>query len=130
MREHLAIFKKGLGDLILDGQKTIESRFSMAKMVPFGSVASGDKVYIKPTGGEVIGQFIVKKVISYDGLIEGDLNKIKEIYGDQIGADEDFWESHQSAKYGTLIFIGETNRFLVPTIQVPKKDSRGWVLLG
>lgn len=129
MKEHLAIFTSGLGEKILDGQKVVEARFSERKMVPFGVVSSGDLVYVKPAGKEVIGQFKVKKVISFDSLDFADLEKIKNEYEEKIGADNNFWKAHQGAKYGTLIFIGNTTRFLIAPIKVPKKDSRGWVVL-
>ncbi len=130
MRQHLAIFKKGLGEMILNGEKTIESRFSKTRMAPFEVVSVGDQVYIKVSGREIIGQFSVKKVISFEGLDEGDLAQIKQFYGQDIAADEGFWQRHQNAKYGTLIFVGATNRFITSPIRVPKKDQRAWMVLG
>lgn len=130
MIKHLAIFKLGVGELILEGQKTIESRFSLAKIAPYGVISTGDLVYIKPSGKEPIGQFRVKKVIFYGGLEAPDIGEIREKYGAQIASDEQFWNSHQQAKYGTLIFIGEISKFITSPIKFNKKDLRGWVVLG
>lgn len=102
MKKHLAIFKGNGGEMILTGQKTIESRFSRAKIAPFGQISSGDLVYIKPSGKEIIGQFKVKKVVFIDKA---------------------------NGKYVTLIFIGESSRFLTAPLKIPKKDLRGWVVL-
>ncbi len=129
MKKHLAIFSVGIGEKILNGEKTIESRFSRAKIAPFGIVSNGDLVYIKPAGEEIIGQFRVKKVISFEGLDLDDLSNIKEQYGEFLAVSEDFWDQHQAAKYGTLIFIGESNKFITSPIKIPKKDLRGWVVL-
>ena len=103
--KHLAIFSSNLAQKILTGEKSIESRFSKAKIAPFGAISSGDLVYIKPTGKEIIGQFKVKRVVFYDGLTQDDLKEIKDKYGKQIAADDKFWEEKKDCKYGTLIFI-------------------------
>lgn len=129
MRKHLAIFKGNGAEDILMGKKTIESRFSKARIAPFGVISVGDLVYIKPSGKEPIGQFRVQKVISLDGLTLEDLGSIKKTYGKGIAADESFWALKQDSKYGTLIFIGQTNRFLTSPVKFTKKDLRGWVVL-
>lgn len=130
MKKHLAIFKGNGGELILNGQKTIESRFSRAKIAPFGQVFSRELVYIKPSGKEIIGQFRVKKVICFEGLTAGDVKDIREIYGKEIAMDEIYWKAKEAAKVATLIFIGESSRFLTAPLKIPKKDLRGWVVLG
>ena len=105
MVRHLAIFKGDGADKILSGEKTIESRFSKSRIAPFGLISSGDLVYIKPSGKDIIGQFRVKKVIFFD------LGPIQH-------------------RYVTLIFIGESTRFITSPIKLKKKDQRGWVVLG
>ncbi len=129
LMKHLAIFKGLAGELILTGKKSIESRFSKRKDPPFGQISSGDLVYIKPSGQDIIGQFRVKKVIFFDGLDKETLEEIKERYGKEIQSDESYWKTNKDAKYGTLIFIGESNQFLTSPIRVPKKSHRGWVVL-
>ncbi len=130
MTKHLAIFTKGVGEKILSGEKTMESRFSRRKNPPFGAVAPGDLVYIKPSGGDPIGQFRVQKVFFFDGLSQNDLNNLKKDYGKEITAGEDYWESKKDSRFGTLIFIGEVDPFITSPLKFPKKDLRGWVVLG
>lgn len=129
MKKHVAIFNGSAAEDILSGKKTIESRFSVSKIVPFGIVSAGDIVYIKPTGAPIIGQFKVGKVIIYDGLTKVDVLEIKKMYGAKIAADDRYWENKADSKYGTLIFISQSNRFLTPPIKFTKKDMRGWVVL-
>lgn len=105
MKKHLAIFKGQAGEEILSGKKTIESRFSKVKKAPFGVVSSGDMVYIKPSGKEIIGEFRVKKVCYFED---------PEI---------------KTARYATFIFIGDSARFITSPLKFKKKDSRGWVVL-
>ncbi len=130
MIKHLAIFKGEGTEKILSGKKSIESRFSKAKIAPFGAVSSGDLVYIKPSGGEIIGQFRVKKVIYFDGLTQDDVLDIKKRYEKEISVDEEYWLGKSKAKYASLIFIGNSARFITSPVKIPKKDQRGWVVLA
>ncbi len=129
MAKHLAIFKGDGGELILDGKKTIESRFSKRKTPPFGLISSGDLVYIKPTGKEIIGQFRVQKVFFFEGLEDSDIEDIKKRYEKGLAVDESYWKGKSGSRYGTLIFIGDSARYLTSPIKISKKDLRGWVVL-
>ncbi len=129
MKKHLAIFKGTGGELILDGKKSVESRFSKRKDPPFVQVAVGDLVYIKPTGKDIIGQFRVKKVIFYDGLNPVDIKEIQLKYGKEVAVEDEYWDKRTGSKYGTLIFIGDSSRFITSPVKIPKKDLRGWVVL-
>lgn len=128
--KHLAIFKGDGAEKILSGEKTIESRFSKAKLVPFGVISAGDLVYIKPSGKDIIGQFRVKKVISYDGLTPQDLEEVKKTFGGPIGQGNEYWENKKGCRYATLIFIGDCARFITSPVKLTKKDLRGWVVLN
>lgn len=128
--KHLAIFAGDAADLILQGKKTVESRFSQFKIAPFGMISVGDLVYIKPSGKDMIGQFRVKKVISYDNLDLSDLSNLRREYGRQLAVGKDYWRKKQSSRYGTLIFIGEVDPFITAPIKINKKDLRGWVVLN
>lgn len=130
MQKHLAIFKGEGGEKILEGKKIIESRFSRSKTVPFGVISSGDLVYIKPSGKDIIGEFRVKKVIFFDGISPEDLENIKKEYGKALAVEESYWVGKVNSRYGTLIFIGDSSRFITSPIKIPKKDLRGWVVLG
>ena len=130
MNKHLAIFKGSGAEKILKGEKSMESRFSKVKIVPFSVVSTGDLVYIKASGGDIIGQFRVKKVIYFNGLESEDLRDIKEKFGERLNVDKDYWKGKENSKFATLIFIGDCARFITSPIKIPKKDLRGWVVLG
>lgn len=127
--KHLAIFKGDGGEKILLGKKTIESRFSKRRDPPFGLITTGDLVYIKPSGKDIIGQFKVKKVIFFDGLDAGQIGEIRVKYSKEIAVEQDYWGNKGDSKYGTLIFIEQSSRFITSPVKIPKKDLRGWVVL-
>lgn len=134
MKKHLAILHKGVIDAILSGQKTVESRFSEKKVVPFGAISVGDLVFMKEPGGDIIGQFRVRKVFSYEGLTEKDVTKIFADLGKEIswGNPEEeaaFLTQKKTARFGTLIFIGESERLITSPVIFKKTDRRPWVVL-
>lgn len=129
MTKHVGIFTPDIAELVLNGKKTIESRFSKSKIAPFGVISSGDLVYIKPSGKDIIGQFRVNKVIFYDGLNKDDIKALKEQFGQKVAVSDKFWKEKEDSNYATLIFITEVTRFLTSPIRFSKKDQRGWVVL-
>src|SRR5438105_96656 len=52
---HLAVFIEPFLQYILDGKKTIETRFSSVRCAPYERVRSGDIILLKRTGGPVVG---------------------------------------------------------------------------
>jgi hypothetical protein len=134
MKKHLAIFSKAGIEQIISGQKSIETRFSKKRIAPFGLVSVGDLVYMKLTGGDIKGQFIVKKVIFLEGLERSDWEVIKKTYWDKISLgseelDQQFLQAKSDAVFGTLIFVGEVEQFVTSPISFEKRDRRPWVVL-
>jgi len=134
MKKHLAIMNKVTIEAVLSGKKKVETRFSLNKIIPFGLVSIGDLVYIKPPGDEIMGQFRVKKVFSFEGLTQEDMEKIRKDYGGKINTgeenvDEKYWQDKKASRFGTLIFIGDSERFITSPIKIKKSDMRGWMVL-
>lgn len=134
MRKHLAIMNNLAIEAVLSGRKTIETRFSKHRISPFGEVRVGDLVYMKLPGGDIVGQFRVKKVINYEGLATSDLDEIFSKFGDQIAIgdqkeDEKYRLEKLGSSFGTLIFISESERFITSPLRVKKSDQRGWMVL-
>lgn len=130
----MAIMKKPTIEAILSGKKTVETRFSKHKILPFEAISVGDIVYMKPPGEDIIGQFRVKKVFFYGGLTREDVKKIFSDYGKGINTgdskmDSQYQKEKEESYFGTLIFISESERFITSPIKVKKSDLRGWVVL-
>ncbi len=68
--QHIAIMKKEweLTQQILDGVKTVESRWYKFKIAPWDRITAGDILYFKDTGSTVKARAIVSKVIQYEVL--------------------------------------------------------------
>lgn len=129
MRKHLAIFHKWAIEDILSGKKQVEARFSKTKLAPFGQVAAGDTVFMKPPGEPVVGEFAVNRVFYFDHPTETELAELKKKYGARMSIPDHFWLKKTAINYVTLMFVGKCQKFLTPTRQVKKRDLRGWVVL-
>lgn len=122
---HVAVMREPFLSLLLDGVKTIESRFSRNRISPFHQVAPGDIVVMK--AGPICGAFQVGWVKYFD-LHETDVATIAKVYGPEIGGDDTFWQQQADKRYATLIQVTRVRR-LTP-IRISKADRRGWLSLG
>jgi predicted transcriptional regulator len=127
-RRHLAIFLRGTADKILSGEKFVEIRLSEAKIDPYLKVNKEDEIYLKDSGCRVSGKVTVDNCLYYDNLKQEDIQSLKEKYSEATSIDEDFWKKHRKARYATIIFLRNPQKFLAP-INIKKNDRRAWVVL-
>ncbi|MGH2749409.1 MAG: ASCH domain-containing protein [Actinomycetota bacterium] len=126
-RLHLAIFVEPYLSLILDGLKTIESRFSMYRLAPFDKVARGDWILLKHSGGPIVGMCDVSTVRYLDGAAI-DAAAISRRYARATCMEERELRARlRSARYVTFLGIKRV-RELEP-FECGKRDRRGWVVV-
>ena len=112
---------------VLDGRKTIESRFGVHRCAPYERVGPGDLILLKRSGGPVVGLALAGKT-SFHILDPGALESIRERYARALHAeDDDFWEARVGKRYATLIAIDEAVK--IDMVAVDKRDRRGWVTM-
>ena len=125
--QHIAILKQPFFDMVLSGEKTIESRWSMVKVAPYKKVSVVDKILLKETGKDVTATANVKKVQFYE-LTPEIVEDIRMKYGKQIGTDKfEEWKSTLQKKYCTLIWLDEVTP--VAPIKVKRSNGAGWIVL-
>lgn len=127
---HLAIFNEPFLSLIFAGKKTIESRFSKNKISPFYKAKKGDIVFIKKSGGAVLGYFIVGDAHYYNMPKDEELKAIKNKYSEGICtfATSDFWERRISARYISLLEIVAIKK--IHPFSIDKKDRQAWAIIN
>lgn len=103
--QHIAILLSKYVDAILEGTKTIESRFSLHKREPFGTVKTGHIIYFKRKGGAIAARAVVDRVETVDRLTPLKMKALETKYGWAIGAPASYWKGKRTAKYGTLIWL-------------------------
>lgn len=129
MRKHLAIFIGHAIEDILSGKKTMESRFSLGRIIPYEEIVKDDTILLKKSGGNVIGQVLVDNVLYYDNLKPQSIAVLRKEYSKELAMDDNFWRSKAKSKYATLIFLKKPRRFVFP-IKFQKKDRRPWLILN
>jgi hypothetical protein len=125
---HVAIFNEPYLSYILEGKKTVESRFSLVRCAPYEKVFSGDIILLKEAGGPVSGVCRVDAAWFYK-IDRKTLGEIRQRFAERIcPADPRFWSDREGALFGTLISLSDVKR--VPGFQIGKRDRRGWVTIG
>jgi hypothetical protein len=123
---HIAILVEPYLQFVLNRSKTVESRFSRKRSVPFGRVTPGDVVLLKRSSGPLVGACTVSAVWDYR-LTPTSWPEIRERFGPAICPQGAFWEDRREASFATLMQITEARA--LPQLALPKRDRRGWVVL-
>ena len=124
---HLAVFIEPYLQFILEGKKTVESRFSAIRCAPYGRVGKGDIVVLKRSGGPIVGICQISITWSYK-LDPNSWQTIKKDFMQKLCAeDPGFWKSREGASFATLMQIHHVRP--VKPMEIQKRDRRGWVIL-
>lgn len=121
---HVAIFSEPFLSHVLEGRKTMESRFSRNRCAPFGEVGEGDIIMLKEVAGPIRGLSLASRTWFFD-LDHDSLEGIKARYAEAICADDAFWQDRRDTSYATLIQLDQTTA--IGPVRCDKRDRRGWV---
>ncbi len=126
-RLHVAVFVEPYLSYVLQGRKTVESRFSVHRVAPYSRVQRGDVVLLKQSGGPVVGLCRVATAWFYQ-LDRGSWKAIRTKYARAMCAvDGSFWRSRAEAAFATLMRVERPRP--IEDILLMKRDRRGWVVL-
>lgn len=124
---HLAVFTEPYLSYLLDGLKTVESRFSVNRCAPYQQVKTGDVLLIKRAGGPVEAMCEVGAVWFYE-LQDDAWTIIREKFTKALCADDpSFWTDRSEAAYATLLTVKKLRK--IDPVRCEKRDRRGWVVL-
>jgi hypothetical protein len=125
---HVAVMVEPYLRLLLEGRKTIESRFSRNRINPFEAISTGDVVVLKRQSGPLVGLAEIAHVGFYE-LDPPTWRDLRQRFERPLCAtDDEFWDVRAEARYATLLSV----RRIAPIepVLVAKSDRRGWVRLG
>ena len=124
---HLAVMVEPYLQFVLDGVKTIESRFSVRRTPPYLRVKQGDVILLKRSSGPILGICEVAEVWFYR-LDPASWSLIRAEFTTAMCAqDPDFWRVREKASFATLMRVQNATR--LPPAKCEKRDRRGWVVL-
>ena len=126
---HLGVFIEPYLQLIIEGKKTLESRFSINRSAPYCKVNQGDILLLKRSGGPIVGVCRIIHSWSYTLDVQ-QWAMLKTQHAKALCIDDPaFWERKQKSKYATLMQIRHVQA-LDPSILFKKSDRRGWIVLN
>ncbi len=124
---HLGIFVEPFLQYVLDGNKSVESRFSQNQCAPYKKISDGDILLLKRSGGPIVGLCQISMAWDYH-LDTNTLDEIRDEFADALCApDPAFWDSKSEASFATLMRL--SNVLELEPIPFAKRDKRGWVVL-
>lgn len=142
--DHVAILRKAnisKGDNllrdILNGTKTIESRWYMNRISPWDKIKKGDVVYFKESGRPVTAKANVSRIIQIDNLNDITLKDLINKYGNAISPNksQEKWSNwikkHTKKRYCILIFLKDVEK--VKPFNIDKSGygiSSAWLAVG
>lgn len=127
MARHLAIFNSSHQiERILDHKTSVELRLTQDRIAPYGLISKHDTIFLKESGGLIMGEVAVDNVLFFDNLDGETLGKLRREYGQEIALADSFWL--KPARYATVIFLKHPKRYVTP-MRFKKHDRRPWILL-
>jgi len=124
---HLAILVEPYLGLILEGKKTVESRFGVQRCAPHGQVAPHDIILLKRVSGPVVGICRVRETWFFD-LKRTTIDALRARFSRPLCAEDPaFWAERAHTTLATLMSIDLV--MSIDPIDVAKRDRRGWVTL-
>jgi len=124
---HLVILKKPYLEAVVDGRKSIESRFTKTKRAPFGQISVGDKLLLKLSSGPVCARAVVGDFETFENLNPEKIDEIKRKYNHHILGTDEYWESRADCRFGVLVWLKDIKT--IKARKINKKDWRAWVIL-
>jgi len=124
---HLAVCVEPYLTYMLQGEKTVESRFSAVRCPPYQRVKEGDVILLKRAGGPVLGICRVRQTWFF-ALDPDSWKCIRRDFTQSLCArDPTFWRCRENASYATLMRID--NILSIAPVRWAKRDRRGWVVV-
>lgn len=100
---HVAILVKPYLDLILSGEKTVESRLTKTARTPFERIAAGERIYFKQSSGRFRATALASAVHLFSDLSPRQVGAIRREWNGRIRGDAQFWQWKRDSRYATLI---------------------------
>jgi hypothetical protein len=126
---HVAILQPRYVQAILDGSKTVESRFmKLASSPPFRKVSAGERLFIKVSGGPFRATATASAVHDHADLTAADHDALQSRWRPSVGGDDAYWQMVRDRRCATFIELAGVEPLDVgPAFRV--QNMRAWYVL-
>lgn len=121
---HLVILRPPYLDMILSGEKTVESRLSRRRHPAATRCHAGDWLYLKRTGGDIEGRARVERIDCYAGLTPERLRELAERWAGRVaasGPDDWYQRIRQDARHALFFTLVDVEPFALPKAVLPPR---------
>lgn len=121
---HLVLLRPPYLDMLLSGEKTVESRLSRRRHPAASRCAVGDTLYLKRAGGDIEGRARVRQIDAYEGLDPAGLRALAEIWSGRVAAvePEDWYQRmKQDARHALFFTLDTVERLHIPAAALPRQ---------
>lgn len=132
-RMHVAIVHRAMLRAVASGEKTMESRMSLARRLPFGRVRAGDCLFLIADVGAKVLCARVGRVYSFWNMTPRRVLEIQSMFEDRIRAGRAYWRSKRSCVYATFIELeGVHAPATWPDYRAMRREGsrHAWFVLG
>lgn len=120
---HLVILRPPYLDMILSGEKTVESRLSRRRHLAAGRCLPGDVLYLKRTGGDIEGRAVVSRIDAFEALDPDALRALSVEWSGRVAATEpDDWYQRlrHDATHALFFSLRDVERITIPRTALPR----------
>lgn len=124
---HVAILKRPYIRLILEGRKTVESRLTRTAQPPHRTIESGERIFLKASGGPFMATAVAGRVEQHEKLEPYDILRLRLRHNHAVCGDDSYWQLKQNSRFAVFVHLTQ-----VEPIEVgPKypKSMRAWHVL-
>ncbi|MGD9892206.1 MAG: ASCH domain-containing protein [Dehalococcoidia bacterium] len=121
---HLVILRPPYLDLILSGDKTVESRLSRRRHPAATRCLPGDVLYLKRTGGDIEVRATVAQIDVFADLDLAALRHLTEQWSRQVAAttpDDWYQRIKHDARHALFLTLRRVERFHIPRQSLPRR---------
>ena len=101
--------------------------FTPTRRPAFGRVRAGDKLFLKVSSGPVCATATAEAVKNFENLTPERILDIKQLYNNDIGGSNEYWQSKMDCKFCFLVWLNDVRP--IEPVRIDKKDWRAWVIL-
>ncbi|MEM1446217.1 MAG: ASCH domain-containing protein [Planctomycetota bacterium] len=106
MSIHVAILQKPYLDAVLEGRKTIESRLTKTKREPFEAITTGERLFLKQSGGPFRATALATRVEPFANLTPPDVEWLRQKYQASVGGDDAYWAEKAGSRFAVFVTLG------------------------
>ncbi|MFA9477121.1 hypothetical protein ACERK3_02320 [Phycisphaerales bacterium AB-hyl4] len=103
----MAILQRPYVRAVLAGRKTVESRLTKSAVEPYGVVRTGERLFIKASGGPFMATAVAGRVMFFEALTPSAVVRLRERFDARVCGDDVYWQAKRASRYATFVELRE-----------------------